>query len=267
MEVTFHYIASVPAAPDLANNPLFSKAEWIKGDNNTYKLKLTLRKKGAYYGVSYVWKNSKLTLSFLNPADISQNTGAEKLKGVRILIDPGHGSTTDKPHEAPFNLDYANTLKEKLESLGATVEMTRTTYPVDVSLQQRTTMANNGGYHLFISIHMDGANGKATGATAWYYFENAYTASTYIYEQMHAAEITYGVGTTQNGTPRASGTKWSTLWLNRTIISCPAVLLECAFLDNPKDKEALINPLYRDKLMQGVTNGVVNYFTAQGSGV
>ncbi len=264
VEVTFHYVSDVPAAPDLSNNPLFSKAEWKKGENNTYVLKLTLRNKGAYYGISYYWKDGQLVLSFLNPVDISKNSGSEKLKGLRILIDPGHGSPTDKPWEAPFNLDYANTLKEKLEALGATVDMTRTgPLTGELTLQERTAMANNGDYHLFISVHMNGANGIATGATVWYYYEQAYTASKYIYDEMHKAETPYGVGTTQNGTPRASGTNWSTLYLNRTIHDCPSVLLECAFLDNPKDKESLIDPLFRDKLMQAVTEGVIKYFTAQ----
>lgn len=264
VEVTFHYVNEAPAAPDMTGNPLFSKAEWIAGTGDTYVLKLSLRKTGGYYGVSFVWENGELTLSFLNPANVTQNTGAEKLKGVRILIDPGHGSSNDKPWEAPFNLEYANTLKDKLEALGATVDMTRTgPLTTDLTLAQRTAMANNGGYHLFISVHMNGANGKATGATVWYYYEYAYTVSRYLYDRMHAVETTYGVGTTQNGTPRASGTNWGTLYLNRTIHDCPAVLLECAFLDNPKDKEALIDPVYRDKLMQAVTDGVVQYFVDQ----
>lgn len=264
VEVTFHYVTAVPAAPDLSGNPLFSKAEWIKGEGNTYVLKLTLRNKGAYYGLSYHWEDGQLVLSFLNPVDISGNSDSEKLKGIRVLIDPGHGSPDDKPWEAPFNLDYANTLKEKLEALGATVDMTRTApLTTNLTLQARTAMANNGGYHMFISVHMNGANGKATGATVWYYYEQAYTASKYIYDEMHKAETPYGVGTSQNGTPRASGTNWSTLYLNRTIHDCPSVLLECAFLDNPKDKESLIDPIFRDKLMQAVTDGVVKYFAAQ----
>jgi N-acetylmuramoyl-L-alanine amidase len=40
------------------------------------------------------------------------------------------------------------------------------------------------------------------------------------------------------------------------------VLLECAFLDNPKDKEALIDPAYRKKLMQAVVDGVTAYVEA-----
>ena len=263
--LTFHYVTAVPAAPDMTDNPLFSKAERKKTGDTTYDLNLTLRKKGGFYGFSPLWsEEGELTISFLNPVDLSANSELEKLKGIRILIDPGHGSPTDKPWEAPFNLDYANTLKDKLVALGATVDMTRTgPLATDITLPQRATMAHNKQYHMFISVHMNGANGKATGATVWHYHEYAYTASKYIYDKMHPVEIQYGVGTTANGSPRWTGTPWGTLYLNRTIHDCPAVLLECAFLDNPKDKEALVDPVYRDKLMQAVTDGVVAFFSAQ----
>lgn len=42
----------------------------------------------------------------------------------------------------------------------------------------------------------------------------------------------------------------------------PAVLIECGFQTNNKDKECLYNPTYQNELMQAVTNGVVNYFNS-----
>ncbi len=264
VEIAFYYLSEVPSLPDVSRSPLFSSAKWVADESdNCLVLQLTLKKKGAFYGVSTAWNGNQLTISFLNPADVSANTASEKLKGIRILLDPGHGSPDDKPWEAPFNLDYANTLKTKLEALGATVDMTRTTsLTTNLSLQNRVLMAQTQGYHLVISVHMNGANGKATGATVHYYTEWAYTPSKIIYDKMHAVETTYGVGTSANGTPRSSGTVWGTLYMTRSLFHCPSILLECAFLDNTADKEALIKPEYRDKLMQAVTDGVVEYFSA-----
>ncbi len=264
VDVTFHYVTKVPAAPDLAGNPLFSSAKWIDNGSNVWTLRLTLKSKGDYYGYQLEWIGDTLKVSFLNPVDISKNEVSQKLKGVRILIDPGHGSDDDKPWEAPFNLAYANELKAKLEALGATVTMTRSKHlgKTELSLPDRAAIAHAGSYHLVISVHMNGFDGTATGATAHYYDEVGYTLASYIYPKMHAVETTYGVGTDKNGRPRSSGTVWGTLYMNRSIFDCPSVLLECAFLDNPKDKEALIKPEYRDKLMQAVTDGVVAYFEA-----
>lgn len=265
IDIAFHYLTGTPELPDISASPLFSAAQWIteKDSPNAFILRLTLKKTGTFYGVSTKWNGNRLTISFLNPADVSKNAASEKLKGVQILLDPGHGSDNDKPWEAPFNLDYANTLKTKLEALGATVDMTRTTHlgTAQLSLQKRVLMSQTKGYHLVISVHMNGANGNATGATVHYYTECAYTPSKIIYDKMHAVETQYGVGTTANGTPRNSGTVWGTLYMTRSIFHCPSILLECAFLDNIHDKEALINPVYRDKLMQAVTDGVVQYFS------
>ncbi len=264
VDVTFHYASEVPMAPDMTDNALFSSAQWIDNGDGVWVLRLTLRNKGAYYGHQLVWTENSLALSFLNPADISQNAAAEKLKGVRILIDPGHGSDDDKPWEGPFNLLYANELKTKLEALGATVVMTRESDlgSNGLSLPSRVEMTHEGDYHMVISVHMNGYDGTATGGTVHYYNEAGYTLASYIYPKMHEVEVPYGVGTTANGRPRSSGTVWGTLYMTRSIFDCPSVLIESAFLDNPKDKEALIDPVYRDKLMQAVTDGVVAYFEA-----
>ena len=264
VDITFYYTAEVPAAPDLTDNPLFTAAKWIDNGNGVWTLRLTLKGKGNYYGHQLVWEGDTLELSFLNPVDISKNAPEEKLKGVQILLDPGHGSADDKPWEGPFNLLYANELKAKLEALGATVSMTRDRDlgTNGLSLPERVAITHAGSYHMMISIHMNGYDGTATGATAHYYDEVGYTLASYIYPKMHAVETTYGVGTNKNGRPRSSGTVWGTLYMNRCIFDCPSVLLECAFLDNPKDKEALIDPVYRDKLMQAVTDGVMAYFEA-----
>ncbi len=264
VDVEFHYLSAVPPLPDLANSPLFSKATWIAGaKSGVYILRLELKKQGAFYGFLPRWNGGTLTLSFLNPANVSQNESAQRLKGVRILLDPGHGTPDDKPWEAPFNLAYANVLREKLEALGATVDMTRTApLTSDLSLQNRVKMSQRNDYHMVISVHMNGFDGTATGATVHYYTEQSYTPSAIIYKKMHEVEVTRGVGTTANGKPRSSGTVWGTLYMTRSIFHCPSVLLECAFLDNAKDKEALVDPVYRDKLMQAVTDGVVEYFNA-----
>ncbi len=266
IDITFYYLSEQPALPDVSQSPLFSSAKWVYDETQkAYTLQLTLKKTGGFYGVSTKWVDNQLKITFLNPADISQNSATEKLKGISILLDPGHGSDTDKPWEAPYNLSYANTLKTKLEALGATVDMTRTG-PLgtqELSLQQRVAMSQTKGYHLVISVHMNGFDGTATGASVHYYSDVSYIPSKIIYDKMHAVEVTdpYFVGTETNGRPRSSGTVWGTLYMTRSIFHCPSVLLECAFLDNAKDKEALSDPVYRDKLMQAVTDGVVDYFS------
>lgn len=83
------------------------------------------------------------------------------LNGKVICIDPGHGGTADTDHyrvgpagerEEWVNLRVALFLKELLEERGAKVVMTRT-IDVQVSLLERSAMANAAKADLFVSIH------------------------------------------------------------------------------------------------------------------
>lgn len=263
VDVTFYYVSSVGAAPDFSDSPLIRSAEWIQEGDTAWTLRLHLRHKGAFYGFSEVWDNDgNLHLSFLNPADIASNSSSKPLEGVYILLDPGHGGPYEKPSEAKLNLDYANKLRENLTALGARVEMTRTA-DVVLDLEDRPALTHNRGYHLLISIHMDAANNsKATGASIHFYSEYGYEAGQKLYDRVHAAETQYGVGTTAAGTPRAEPVRWNTLYINRMVHDMPSVLIECGFQTNKTDMECLIKPEYRDKLMQAVTDGVVDYFSS-----
>ncbi len=263
VDITFYYVSSVDEAPDFSDSPLIRSAEWIQEGDTAWTLRMYLRNKGAFYGFSEVWDNEgNLHLSFLNPADIASNSSAKPLEGVYILLDPGHGGPWEKPAEAKLNLNYANTLRNKLQALGATVDMTRTE-DVILELTDRPTLAHNRGYHLLISIHMDAAsNSKATGASVHYYSEYGYEAGQKLYDRIHAAETQYGVGTTAAGTPRAEPVRWGTLYITRMIHDMPAVLIECGFQTNTTDMECLILPEYQDKLMQAVTDGVIDYFNS-----
>ena len=261
VDVTFYYVSSVGTAPDFSDSPLIQSAEWIQEGDTTWTLRLHLRHSGAFYGFSEVWDNDgNLHLSFLNPADIASNSSSKPLEGVYILLDPGHGGPWEKPDEAKLNLAYALNLRSRLQSLGAKVDMTRSS-DVILDLTDRPTLAHNRGYHLLISIHMDAAsNSKATGASVHYYSEYGYEAGQKLYDRVHAVETQYGVGTTAAGTPRAEPVRWGTLYINRMVHDMPSVLIECGFQTNTTDKECLIKQEYQDKLMQAVTDGVLDYF-------
>ncbi len=269
VDVTFYYVSSVGAAPDFSDSPLIRSAEWIQEGDTAWTLRLHLRHKGAFYGFSEVWDNDgNLHLSFLNPADIASNPAGSRLEGVSILLDPGHGGS-ESQEEAALNLKYALTLRDKLVALGAKVDMTRSS-DVTLPLTSRPTLSHNRGYHLTISIHMDGFSSSiASGASAHYYSEYGYEASRFIYDKMHPVEVSYGIGIDKRDSKgklilqgRSEPIKWGTLYMNRMIHDMPSVLIECAFLTTKADKECLIKPEYRDKLMQAVTDGVVDYFSS-----
>lgn len=103
---------------------------------------------------------------------------ARLLKGVRILLDPGHGGLAHRRgykrgptgvREAEMNLRVANYLRDFLESVGAVVKLTRED-DSDSSLRDRAKMASQWGADLFISLHHNAAGRKtANYTTVWYH--------------------------------------------------------------------------------------------------
>lgn len=265
IDITFSYTTKVPAAaPDMSGSPLFSKAEWRDGGNNTVVLRLTLRETGQFYGYSVVWDNDgALQFSFKHPHGIAKNPSSTPLKGVRIVVDPGHGGnssgtygTIDGLYEKTLTLTYANILKDKLQALGATVVMTRTTdvNPDNPDMSSRTVHARNNGTDLLLSVHMNGASAQsASGCSLHYFNEYSYAVTRSMTDAMRQVEKAYGTGN------RSEPCAWSPFFLAR-VHDCPAVLIEYGFMTNSKNMDLLINKTYQDKIVQATVDGVLKYF-------
>lgn len=136
IDITFSYTTKVPAAaPDMSGSPLFSKAEWRDGGNNTVVLRLTLRQTGQFYGYSVVWDNDgTLQFSFKHPHGIAKKLqrhpaqgGAHRRRSGTRRKFAGDRRYIAGLQEKTLTLTYSNILKRKLQALGATVVMTRTT--------------------------------------------------------------------------------------------------------------------------------------------
>lgn len=108
---------------------------------------------------------------------------ARYLKGVSIVLDPGHGGRAYKKgwkrgptglREAEVNLRVAQYLREFLVSAGAKVSMTR---EADVYLDKdeardlrlRTAIANDRKADLFLSLHHNGVENSPANYTSVFY--------------------------------------------------------------------------------------------------
>lgn len=267
IDITFSYTTAVPSeAPDMTNSPLFSKAEWRKGEGSTVVLRLTLREKGQFYGYSVVWDNDgTLQFSFKHPSGIGKNPSNKPLQGVRIVVDPGHGGNSSGTYgtipglyEKTLTLKYGLTLKAKLEALGATVAITRTT-DVNVDnpdMSSRTDFARNNDTDLLISVHMNGVSGQsASGCSIHYFNEYSYPIARQVTDAMRAVEQKHGTGN------RSEPCAWSPFFLCR-VHDCPSILIEYGFMTNPKNMELLNSASYQDELVQGTVDGILAYFKA-----
>ena len=264
IDLTFYYTNTVPAAPSMKNSPLFFSAAWRTEDGNAV-LRLTLRKKGQFYGYSVRWEDNALVFSFKHPNSAADNPTKKPLQGIRIVLDAGHGGssigtygTIKGYYEKTATLDYTLILQKKLEALGATIVMTRTTdvLPDNPTMSDRTTLARNNNTDLLLSIHMNGSQASsASGCTLHYFNEYSYTVAKRLTDTMRAVEKAHGVGN------RNEVTVWSPFFMAR-LHDCPAVLVECGFMTNAHNMQKLVDTAYKDQLTDAIVKAVVDYFTA-----
>ena len=99
------------------------------------------------------------------PAEDTSSVAAEpevKRYEFKVCIDPGHGDydigvmNASGMTESAVNLEFARLVKEELEKLGVEVVMTRTD-DVNISMDERCSLANDTGCDMFISLHMSGS--------------------------------------------------------------------------------------------------------------
>lgn len=262
IDITFYYTETTPVAPSMQDSPLFSSAAWRKVDGNPV-LRLTLREKGQFYGYSVRWEDTNLIFSFKHPNSAADNPTDQPLQGIRIVLDAGHGGSSSGTYgtiagyyEKTATLDYSLILQEKLEALGATVVMTRTTdmLPDNPTMSARTTLARNNGTDLLLSIHMNGSQAaSASGCTLHYFNEYSYAVAKRLTDTMRAVEQAHGVGN------RSEVTIWSPFFMAR-VHDCPAVLVECGFMTNAHNMQKLIDPTYKEQMTDAIVKAVVDYF-------
>ena len=150
-------------------------------NNNYYSLKNdTKYEELEYYTITKEKKNNKINISFINFLDkkyLYLNVQEDKLPNniYDIVIDAGHGgvdtgASSRGYYESKINLEYALLLKEKLESLGYKIKLTR---EKDESINNygkngRVSIPYLTKAKLMLSIHLNSANGIKNGGVEIY---------------------------------------------------------------------------------------------------
>ncbi|MBE6760835.1 MAG: N-acetylmuramoyl-L-alanine amidase [Ruminococcaceae bacterium] len=262
VDITFCYATGLDIAlSEIANSPVFSRAQIIKNTAD-YTLRLYLKKTGAFYGWTADYNSDgDLVFKFLNPkkATKADNKYGGRLDGIKIVVDPGHGGSDPGAvgnhktlTEAERSLTLSKMLKSRLESLGATVIMTRTT---DKSLtsDERILVVRNNNPDLAVSVHRNAADDSSARGFSAHYF-NAYTK---------AAADKIKNATSKSGTYTKYDTKWHVFYMSR-ISNCPVVLTENGFMSNSNDFANIKDNAWNEKCADAIVKGVVDYFLSIG---
>jgi N-acetylmuramoyl-L-alanine amidase len=214
----------------------------------------------------------------------------------RVVIDPGHGGKDpgcvgkNKHREKEVVLDVALRLKKLLDPLGLDVILTRET-DIYLAPETRTVIANQKQADLFISIHANASrNRKLSGVETFFLNlsqdpsvvetaarENAASTksisrmrdtiqkilqNTKISESKELAQIIQK-NLVENLSQKYSGVnnlgvKGGPFWV---LIGAevPSVLVEISFLSNAKEEERLRTSEYRQRIAQGIYQGIIAY--------
>jgi len=175
-----------------------------------------------------------------------------KAAGGLIVIDPGHGG--DDPgttsylghYEKGINLRIANKVVAKLKAKGFTVKMTRTS-DTTINRFERAELTNRIDPDLFVSIH---CNSLPKSTMRGYTVYTSRSAS--VNSRMAAGLVEDAM--TATGLPSRGVQGGDYVVLVNT--NCPAILVECGCLSNPREAGLLYDSSFQDKVATAIANGI-----------
>ncbi|NLH75768.1 MAG: N-acetylmuramoyl-L-alanine amidase [Acidobacteria bacterium] len=239
-----------------------------------------------------------VVLCLAAPAAAQPGPAARRIQTV--VIDPGHGGTESGAKgrfgnlEKDVTLAIALKLKALVErGMGSEVVLTRDR-DVDVSLENRSAIANNHKAGLFISLHANGAvQKKAAGSETFFLSLNATDEETrrLAYLENNGSDLQSHIDPSsdddlmmilwdmaQNAYVKESGRLAEYVQIeldamlglrNRGIkqapfkilrgVACPAILVEAAFLSNPDEEQKLASEDYQARIAEAVYRGLTRF--------
>ena len=226
------------------------------------------------------------------------------LKIGRIVIDPGHGghdTGTIGPTglmEKDLCLDIALRLEKIIQQRlpGAEVLLTRSD-DTFIPLEERTEIANRAKADLFISIHANSSQDHAARGVETYYLNLKGSAEAMEVAARENASSQQGIHDLQDLVKRITQTEkideskefaqdvqgslsQRIQKVNRTVknrgirkapfvvligADMPSILTEISFLSNPSDEQLLKKPEHRQRVAEGIYQGVAAYLQSLNS--
>jgi N-acetylmuramoyl-L-alanine amidase len=177
-----------------------------------------------------------------------------------VVVDAGHGgidpgaiyppgAKNPVAVEKELTLDIALKLRENLEKAGVKVVMTREkdNYP---TLKERVELANRINADLFVSVHINAMDNKdeVDGAQVYYYHNSYYGKK--LATAVHNKLVAY---TSLSDKKIQDGSSFYVVKHTKM----PAILTECGFITNEKDRSYLKTENGRQKIADAISDGVL----------
>ena len=175
--------------------------------------------------------------------------------GFCVVVDAGHGGSdggtvSGKAVEKDINLSVALKLKAILEDDNIEVILTRSS-DENISLAERTSVANDSNADFFISLHCNyyEKGAQIAGLECYYNNSNATESKGYAESIINAVSLSEDIET------RYAKTEGYYVLRNTQM---PAVLVEMGFLSNYSESQKLLDDDYQESLAQRIAEGISN---------
>ncbi|MDD5692789.1 MAG: N-acetylmuramoyl-L-alanine amidase [Candidatus Omnitrophica bacterium] len=244
------------------------------------------------------FKEQIFDVLFKAPATGYRRPPSAKVKLTKVVIDAGHGGTDPGAvsksglREKVVNLDIAKKLSTLLRNEGVQTVLTRSTDKF-IPLSTRVNIANKSGADLFISIHSNANRSRSVSGFEVYYvapsvsdtkraaftarsvplnLKNAVLGSNsselrsivwdmiYTNSRAESIELAHALCRIMDSSIEANilGSK-AARFLVLKGIRMPGVLIETGFVSNPNEERLLRTSAYRQKLAEGILEGIRDY--------
>ena len=267
----------------LKSGGYMAKKEWIY--DSSYQAWFYLDRNGLYVTGSHVI-NGALHSFNGNGAwirEIKENTTSNELPFATsnyqkvIFLDPGHGGKDPGAQylglkEKDLTLQVSQQLKTKLESLGYTVIMSRSTDVFVDFVTERSKMSNETNADMFISIHFNATgHGLDSGEDGiqTYMYQPTGNIPSVINKKWHdnptRLKYSYKLGSYIHQSVLATTQAKDAGLLAKSFAvlretNKPAVLLELGYMDDSKESQKIRTKEYQQKLVDGIIQGIQQYY-------
>ncbi|GAA3052804.1 N-acetylmuramoyl-L-alanine amidase [Pseudonocardia yunnanensis] len=175
-----------------------------------------------------------------------------RLRGKRIVVDPGHGGpdrgiVAAGVAEADLMWDLARRLVGRMSATGMDAMLSRQedTCPAET---ERAAFANNAGADLVLSLHTDANRSMHAQGLATFHFGNGSGATSTVGEALAGFIQRELLTRTAMNDCRTQGRTWELLRLTRM----PTVRVEIGYLSHIGDRRRLLDPAFRDVVAEGI---------------
>ncbi len=178
------------------------------------------------------------------------------LKNLKVAIDAGHGGSNRGARgktvvEKEYNLMIAKMLQRRLENHGAKVFMTRTT-DVALSMEERLAAIQHYQPDIMVSIHLNAsANPEVKGVSTYYRYAGFKDLSLHILDRIAELDIE-NWGSIGNFNFTLNGST-----------EYPNSLIEVAFVSNEEDERKILNPRFREQVVNKIHQGLEDFIKAK----